>query len=103
MPDDKKDASSKTGFRETTVAEFLDLTPADNLIVEMRLRLARELRNARKAQNTTQAELADRRKTSQSRISALERGDESVTLDALISALAELGVSRQDIGRIIAA
>ncbi len=99
----KKKDTVKPGFRETTVAEFLELTPADELIVELRLRLAQLLRSARKAQNLTQAEFAARRKTSQARISAIERGDESVSLDALISALAELGVSRQDIGRIIAA
>lgn len=103
MKKEKNNENEKMGFKETTVTEFLELTPADELIVEMRLRLAKELRIVRKAQNITQAELAERRNTSQSRISSIERGDESVSIDALLAALAELGMNRRDIGRIIGA
>lgn len=41
------------GGRETTVAEFLGLTPADELIIEIRLALADALRRKRTAKGCT--------------------------------------------------
>lgn len=103
MDEETKKRLQDAGFEETSVSDFLELSPADEVVVELRVRLAKELQKRRKAQGLTQAELAERRQTTQSRISSIENADESVSIDALIAALAELGVDRKEIGRVIAA
>ncbi len=103
MDDETKQRLDEAGFEETSVSDFLELSPAEEVVVELRVRLATELAKRRKAEGVTQSELAERRGTTQSRISSMENADESVSIDALIAALAELGADREEIGRLIAA
>jgi len=48
----------KAGFVETTVAEFLNLTPEEEALVETRVALTRRLRQVREEQGLTQARVA---------------------------------------------
>ena len=50
----------------------------------------------------TQTKLAKRMGSSQSRVAKMEKGDPSVSLDLLIKGLLAIGVTRQEIGAIIA-
>jgi predicted transcriptional regulator len=101
MKKNEKEKLAQAGFEKTSVSDFLDLDRGDEIIVELRVALAQALRERRKAKGITQNELAKRQKTSQSRISSLESGDDSVTIDALISALAELDTEREQIIQIM--
>lgn len=90
------------GWRLGSAAEFLDLTPEEAAIVEMRLALADHLRKLRIDRDWTQTQTAARLGSSQSRVAKMEAADGSVSLDLLIKALLALGASAADIGRVIA-
>jgi len=85
-----------------TVAEFLELTPEDSLLVEIKVALSQSLKEQRRAMMMTQVELADRIGSSQPRIAKAEGADESVSLELLLRAMLGLGVTPQEIGHIIA-
>lgn len=92
----------KAGWRVGTVAEFLNLTPAESALIDMHLSLSKKLREQRVHAGMSQSELAKRVGSSQSRIAKMEASDASVTLDLMIRSLLELGVSSKDIARAIA-
>lgn len=89
------------GWRVGSAAEFLDLTPEESAVVEMRLALADHLRKLRTDRGWTQTQTAARLGSSQSRVAKMEAADGSVSLDLLIKALLALGASAADIGRTI--
>ena len=60
------------GWRVGSAAEFLELTPEEAAFVETKLALSRCVRSRRTAQNVSQAGLAKRLKSSQSRVAKLE-------------------------------
>ena len=74
---------------------------ADAVLAEVREALAAEVRRRRLEQGSTQAELAKRLRSSQSRLAKMEAGEAGVTLDLLVKALAELGASKLDIAKAI--
>lgn len=59
------------GWQVGTVAEFLDLTPEETTLIEIKLALSRSLK-ARRQQSMTQTELADKLQSSQPRIAKLK-------------------------------
>jgi transcriptional regulator with XRE-family HTH domain len=61
------------------------------------------LREWRRRRDLTQADLAKRLQSSQSRIAKMEAGDPSVSLDLLIRSLLTLGASRRELSRIMSA
>ena len=91
------------GFRHTTVGEWLDLSSAQVEMIEVRVALAMTLRRLRESRKMTQVDLARLLGTSQPRVSKMETGDPSVTIDLLIRALLALGLSRSRIAKAIAA
>ena len=90
------------GWRVGSAAEFLGLTPAEAALVEMKLALAGHLRSLRTRNAWTQADVAERLGSSQSRVAKMEAADRSVSLDLLVKALLALGASPADVGRVIA-
>ncbi len=98
----KRDRLAKAGWKTGTVAEFLDLTPEEELYVELKAVLSQQLRRQRQKSHLTQEELARMVKSSQSRIAKMERGDPSVSLDLLIKSLLALGTTRREIAKAIA-
>lgn len=90
------------GFRVGSVAEFLELTPEENALVEIRLAFSNHLRRKRTAQNLSQTKFAQRMKSSQSRVAKMEAGDSSVSLDLLFRALLEAGTTRDELSNLIA-
>src|SRR5687767_3674152 len=86
-----------------TTAEFLRLSPEEELLVEMKHALASQLRSRRQRLNITQHQLAKQIGSSQSRVAKIEKADKSVSMDLLVSSLASLGASRAEIGGIIGA
>ena len=90
------------GWKSGTVAEFLDLSPEESALIEIRLALSQQLKAKRQARQLTQEELAGLISSSQSRVAKAEAGDTSVTLDLLIRTLLALGSTQKDIARAIA-
>ena len=85
------------GWRVGSAAEFLELTPEEAAFVETKLALSRCVRRRRAAQNVSQAALAKRLKSSQSRVAKMEAADATVSVDLLLRALFALGAKRRDI------
>ncbi len=89
------------GWRVGTAGEFLDLSPEEIALIEIKFRLAREVRVRRRRKRLTQADLAELLGSSQSRIAKMEAADESVSLDLLLRSLLSLGCSPGDLARVI--
>ena len=87
----KKRKLRKMGGRVTTVAEFLDLSEAEQVVIEMRLELAAAVRKRRAAARVTQAALAKAIGSSQGRVAKMEGGDPQASIESLVRALAALG------------
>lgn len=85
----------KGGWVEGSVQELLGLSDADMAYIETKRALAACLREQRQRKRLTQVQLAQRLKTSQSRVAKMEAGDRSVTIDLLIQSLYRLGASRR--------
>jgi hypothetical protein len=89
------------GWKVGTVMEFLDLTPEEAALIEIKLALSKSLRE-RREKRMTQVELAERMHSSQPRIAKAEGGDRSVSLDLLIRAMLATGATPREIGTAIA-
>ncbi len=98
----KKEKLAKAGWKSGSAAEFLHLTPQEELYVELKASLCQQLKHRRQKSHLTQHELARRVKSSQSRIAKMERCDPSVSIDLLIKSLLALGTTRREIARAIA-
>ena len=99
----RKERLEKAGWVFESVAEFLKLTPEEEALIEMKLALAEDLENRRKLKGLTQAALAKRLETSQSRVAKMESADASVSLDLLIRALLALGATPKALARTVGA
>jgi alkylhydroperoxidase/carboxymuconolactone decarboxylase family protein YurZ len=102
MEIEKQQRLAAKGWKIGDTADFLDLTPEELVIVEMRLALSRRLKERRKAL-MTQTELAEKMSSSQPRVAMAENGDASVSMELLIRAMLATGASPEEIGQIIAA
>ncbi|MBN2269108.1 MAG: helix-turn-helix transcriptional regulator [Sedimentisphaerales bacterium] len=98
----KQEKLAKAGWKVGTAAEFLRLTPQEELYVELKASLCQQLKRQRLRSHLTQEELARRVKSSQSRIAKMERCDPSVSIDLLIRSLLAIGTTRREIARAIA-
>ncbi len=93
---------AKKGWQVGTVSDFLDLSPEEVTLIEIKLALSRDLKE-RRQQCMTQAELAEKMHSSQPRIAKAENGDASVSIELLLRAILATGASPQEIGRVIGA
>jgi transcriptional regulator with XRE-family HTH domain len=82
--------------------EFLGLTDDEMLLIRIHEELASAVRPLRVVARLSQAQLARRLESSQSRVAKIEAGDPSVSLDLLIRTLLILGQSPVLIGRLVA-
>jgi transcriptional regulator with XRE-family HTH domain len=101
MKQAKKELLESKGWKIGTVSDFLELTPEEVILVEIKLALSKSLRGQRQ-KAMTQAKLAAKIGSSQPRIAKAENGDPSVSLELLIRAMLATGATPQDIGQIIA-
>ncbi len=89
------------GWRVGSAADFLELTSEEAAFVETKLALSRSVRERRTAQNISQAVLAKRLKSSQSRVAKMEAADATVSVDLLLRALFALGAKPKDVATAI--
>ena len=100
MDELKKRRLESQGWKVGTVKDFLELTPEEATLIEIRLALSKNLK-ARRQKLMTQKELATKLQSSQPRIAKAENGDNSVSIELLIRAMLAIGASPQDIGQVI--
>lgn len=89
------------GWAVGSVKDFLGLSEADAVLIEMKLALSRALRDRRKKYGFSQVQFAERLQSSQSRVAKMEAGDPSVSMDLLVSSLLLLGASPADLAKTI--
>lgn len=100
MKPTKQKRLEAAGWRVGKASEFLGLSAAEAFLVEIKLALANAVRTRRTKLGFTQQELARRMRSSQSRVAKLEAGDRTVSIDLLVHALGQLGVTRQQLGKL---
>ncbi len=101
MKASKQKKLQAAGWKVGSAAEFLELTDAEAMLVNMKLALATHLKTLRQQSKVTQQELAKRIGSSQSRVAKMEIADKSVSLELLVRALAALGATTTEIGKTI--
>lgn len=101
MRADQRRKLEAAGWRVGDTKDFLALTAGEAEFVEIKLALARRLRELREEQNWTQAELARRVGSSQSRVAKMEAADPSVSVDLLVRSLLAAGADRREVGRVV--
>ena len=95
----KRKKLKASGWKVGSAADFLELSDEEAAYIEVKLKLASRLKDARIRRRLTQKEFAKRIDSSQSRVAKMETGDRSVSLDLLIKSLLALGVTNKDIGK----
>jgi DNA-binding XRE family transcriptional regulator len=96
----KQKQLEQAGWQCGSVADFLELTPEEVAIIEIKLALSRYLK-ARRQDSMTQADLAAKIQSSQPRIAKAESGDGSVSIELMMRAILAMGVTPQEIGQVI--
>lgn len=101
MKASKKKKLEAAGWKVGTTAEFLGLSDAEEMLVNMKVALAKQVKAMRQEKGITQQRLAKLIGSSQSRIAKLETADRSVSLELLIRSLASMGATRAQIGTVM--
>jgi DNA-binding XRE family transcriptional regulator len=97
----KRQKLEAAGWKIGTTADFLELSPEEVELIEIRLSLGKSLKQLRKDKQLSQQELAKNISSSQSRVAKMESGDPLVSIDLLIRSLLSLGAARKDIALAI--
>ena len=89
------------GWKVGSAKDFLNLSDEEAMLMELKVSLAGALRQARAKRGLSQVELAQRMRSSQSRVAKIEACDASVSLDLIFRALLAAGATRRDLQRAI--
>jgi ribosome-binding protein aMBF1 (putative translation factor) len=98
----KRKRLRQAGWKTGTVAEFLELSPEQSALIEIKVRLTELVKKARARRHLSQVALAERLGSSQSRVAKIEAGDPSVSLELLVRASFASGATRKELARAIA-
>jgi ribosome-binding protein aMBF1 (putative translation factor) len=97
----KKQRLERAGWVVGDSARLLQLSVEENRFIELKLALATGVRELRERKGLTQAELAHRLGSSQSRVAKMEAADSSVSLDLMMRSLLSIGATATDIAKWI--
>jgi DNA-binding XRE family transcriptional regulator len=101
MDSEKRQRLQAAGWIVGNASDFLNLTPAEAELIELKVKLALLVKQQRKRQNLSQNALAKKMSSSQSRVAKIESGDPSVSLDLIVRALLTSGATRQELAEAI--
>lgn len=101
MKASKREKLEAAGWKVGSTSEFLELSDTESMLIDMKLSLAKTVKEMRQSQGMTQAQLASLISSSQSRIAKIEAADSSVSIELLMKCLAAMGASRPQIGDVI--
>jgi hypothetical protein len=93
----KLEALEAAGFVSGDAADFLDLTPEEISLVELRIMVGQATRRRREAQQLTQKQVAVKIKSSQSRVAKIEAGAADVSLDLIFRGFFAVGGQLTDL------
>ena len=102
MKAEKRRKLETAGWQFGDARDFLGLSSSEAQFVEIKLALATRLRELREEHQWTQAELAKKVGSSQSRVAKMEAGDPTVSVDLLVKSLLAAGADRHELGRVVA-
>lgn len=85
------------GWKVGNAEDFLQLSDEEAQLVALKLSLINAVKKSRIKSKLSQIDLAQRMKSSQSRIAKIEAGDPSVSLDLIVRALIASGAKIRDI------
>ena len=97
MNSEKEKALIAAGWAVGDAEDFLELSPAERRLVELRLAVSRALHDRRVRSKLTQKDLAKLLKTSQSRVARMETASSDVSLDSMFSGLFTAGGTMRDV------
>ena len=101
MKASKKKKLEAAGWKVGSTAEFLELSDAEEMLVNMKVALAKQVKAMRQEKKITQQRLAKLIGSSQSRVAKLETADRSVSMELLIRSLLSMGATRAQVGTIV--
>jgi DNA-binding XRE family transcriptional regulator len=96
MDESRRAEIERKGGTVATIDEWLNLDHVDREVIELRVRVAREIRRRRAELGLTQAEFAARIGCSQPRVAKIENGA-GVSLDRMLGAYFALGAKVDDL------
>ena len=99
----KRKALEAAGWKVGTAQDFLGLSDAEVALIDVKLALGRAVKLRRVQRRMSQADVAARVRSSQSRVAKMESGDASVSIDLLVRTLLVLGASRKDLAQSLSA
>jgi predicted XRE-type DNA-binding protein len=92
----------RAGWKVGTAAQLLDLSPAEEALIETKLRLGDAVRTLRKRNRLSQVALAKLIGSSQPRVAKLENRHPEISLDLQIKAIfAARPAARRELGALI--
>src|SRR5580658_10189037 len=97
----KKQRLERAGWAAGDSAQFLGLSEEESRFIELKLALATGVRELRERRGLSQAALAHRLGSSQSRVAKMEAADRSVSLDLMMRSLLSIGATVTDIAKWI--
>ncbi len=97
MKTDKLARLQAAGWKVGSAEDFLQLNGEEARLVALKLSLISAVKESRIKRKLSQIDLAQRMKSSQSRIAKIEAGDPSVSLDLIVRALIASGATTRDI------
>ena len=97
----RKQRLESAGWVVGDSAQFLQLSVEENRFIELKLALATGVRELRERKGLTQAALAHRLGSSQSRVAKMEAADRSVSLDLMMRSLLAIGATATEIAKWI--
>jgi transcriptional regulator with XRE-family HTH domain len=101
MRADKRKKLEARGWKVGDADDFLELSPAESSLVDMKVSLARNLKTLRKTKRMSQQRLAKLLGSSQSRVAKIEACDRSVTMDMMVKSMLVMGATEHDIAMAI--
>ena len=97
----KRQRLERAGWTVADTSRFLGLSKEETRFLELKLALAAGVRDFRERRGMSQAEMAKRLGSSQSRVAKMESADASVSVDLMIKSLIGIGAGASDIASII--
>lgn len=99
MDQKKRRRLQAAGWKFGSARDFLELSEAEETLVELKLSLGDTLRQRRAQKRISQTAFARLLGSSQSRVAKMEAGDSSVSFDLQIRALLSLGATRKELAK----
>ena len=97
MKTNKFNRIKAAGWKAGSADDFLQISEEESRLLALKLSLINAVKKSRIKRKLSQIVLAQRMKSSQSRVAKIEAGDASVSLDLIVRALIASGATTRDI------